>query len=33
MLAKKTILKGIEKEFAFTFEQKDYDKILNFNNE
>ena len=29
MLAKKTILKGIEKEFAFTFEQKDYDKILN----
>ena len=29
MLAKKTILKGIEKEFLFTFEQKDYDKILN----
>ena len=29
LLQKKAILKGVEKEFAFTFEQNDYDKILN----
>lgn len=28
-LTKQSILKGVEKEFNFTFEQKDYDKILN----
>ena len=33
LLQKKAILKGVEKEFSFTFEQKDYDKILNLGNE
>ena len=30
LLQKKAILKGVEKEFAFTFEQKDYDTFFSF---
>lgn len=33
VLTKETILKGVEREFNFTFEKKDYDKIVNLGNE